>query len=95
LADRPEGDKNAAAMRDADVKERRASGARGERSVLRCPRCGLTVAPRASWLAITYCPRCLARSRIIVELSNAGKAERAPTSGDTPPERRRTSRIRT
>jgi uncharacterized OB-fold protein len=85
----------AATMGDAGVKERRVSGARGLVPLQRCPRCGLVLAPRASWLAITYCPRCLARSRIIVELSNAGKAQRAPTSGDTPPERRRTSRIRT
>jgi uncharacterized OB-fold protein len=66
-------------MRDAGVTQRRAPGARGELLVLRCPLCGLTVAPRASWPAITYCPRCLARSKRVVELTNAGKAQRAPT----------------
>jgi uncharacterized OB-fold protein len=82
-------------MRDAGVNDRRASGARGELSVLRCPRCGLTVAPRASWLAITYCPRCLARSHTIVGLSDAEEAQKALTSDGTPPTRRPTSRIRT
>jgi hypothetical protein len=36
--------------------------------LLNCPRCWLAIAPRAPWLSITYCPRCLARSHIIVEL---------------------------
>ena len=35
---------------------------------LNCPRYWLTIAPRAPWLSITYCPRCLARSQTIVEL---------------------------
>jgi hypothetical protein len=78
-------------MRDAGVTERRASEPRGEVSVLRCPRCGLTFAPRASWLGNTStCPRWSGPSRTIVELSNAGKAQRALTSGSTPPTRRPT-----
>lgn len=40
----------------------------------RCPRCGLNVSPRASWLAVRYCPRCLARNQTIVELSQASLA---------------------
>lgn len=43
------------------------NGARGA-SVLNCPRCGLRITLRAHWLAIRYCPRCLARSHTIVEL---------------------------
>jgi hypothetical protein len=33
-----------------------------------CPRCGLSITTRAPWLAIRYCPRCLARSEKVVEL---------------------------
>jgi hypothetical protein len=40
----------------------------GESWYLNCPRCGLTVTPRARWLAIRYCPRCVARSQTIVEM---------------------------
>jgi hypothetical protein len=35
---------------------------------LNCPRCGLTITPRAAWLSVRHCPRCLARSRTAVEL---------------------------
>jgi uncharacterized paraquat-inducible protein A len=35
---------------------------------LNCPRCGLSIALRSRWLAITHCPRCVARTRTIVEL---------------------------
>jgi hypothetical protein len=35
---------------------------------LNCPRCGLSIRQRHSWLAIEHCPRCLARSRIPVTL---------------------------
>jgi hypothetical protein len=37
-------------------------------SYLVCPRCRLTITPRVVWLAVTHCPRCLARSRTIVEM---------------------------
>jgi hypothetical protein len=37
-------------------------------SHLNCPRCGLTIVPRVSWLAIRHCPRCLARTRTVVEM---------------------------
>lgn len=33
-----------------------------------CPRCRLTITPRASWLAIAHCPRCIARSGVAVSL---------------------------
>ena len=46
--------------------------AREHDSRLDCPRCGLTIEPRAAWLTIRYCPRCLARSHRIVELSRSG-----------------------
>lgn len=35
---------------------------------LNCPRCGLTITPKVSGLAISQCPRCLARTRAMVEL---------------------------
>jgi hypothetical protein len=33
-----------------------------------CPRCGLTITPKASWLTIEHCPRCIARDRLAVSL---------------------------
>ncbi len=53
--------------REAAAAARRAS-ARASGSQLNCPRCGLTIEPRAPWLTIRYCPRCLARGHRIVEL---------------------------
>jgi hypothetical protein len=35
-------------------------------AALTCPRCGLTLAPR--FLAVEYCPRCIARARRLVSL---------------------------
>lgn len=35
---------------------------------LNCPRCGLTISPKAEWLAIEHCPRCIARHRALVKL---------------------------
>jgi hypothetical protein len=35
---------------------------------LNCPRCGLSIKPKARWLAPEHCPRCLARARIPVRL---------------------------
>ena len=38
------------------------------RGHLNCPRCGLSIAVRPHRAAIRHCPRCVARSRMIVEL---------------------------
>jgi hypothetical protein len=38
------------------------------RVFLICPSCGLSISPRATWLAIEHCPRCLARARTTVPL---------------------------
>lgn len=48
------------------------------RVYLNCPRCGLTIAPKADWLAIEHCPRCVARYHTLVSLfaSTLPKAER-------------------
>ncbi len=62
--------------REAAAAARRAT-ARALSSQLDCPRCGLTIEPRAPWLAIRYCPRCLARSHRIVELSQSAISTRA------------------
>jgi hypothetical protein len=37
-------------------------------SYLICPRCGLTIGTRSPWLAMTHCPRCIARAHTAVEL---------------------------
>jgi hypothetical protein len=67
---------------------------RGERPAgrgqffLNCPRCGLTIKVRAPWLAIRFCPRCLARSQTIVGLfSFPLPAEVLYTEGSTPSRR--------
>jgi hypothetical protein len=60
-----------------DLRDREAAAATGRararasNSRLDCPRCGLKIEPRAPWLAIRYCPRCLARSHRIIELSRS------------------------
>jgi hypothetical protein len=41
---------------------------RSEPVFLNCPRCGLSIRVRATWLAPEHCPRCLARARIAVRL---------------------------
>ena len=33
-----------------------------------CPRCGLTITPKARWLTIEHCPRCIARNGLAVSL---------------------------
>jgi hypothetical protein len=35
---------------------------------LNCPRCGLSIRVRLPWLAMTHCPRCIARAHTAVEL---------------------------
>lgn len=35
---------------------------------LNCPRCGLSIRPKVSWLTVEHCPRCIARARIPVKL---------------------------
>lgn len=37
-------------------------------SFLNCPRCRLSLKPKAAWLSVEYCPRCIARSGIPVRL---------------------------
>src|SRR5947209_4687913 len=50
---------------------------------LNCPRCGLTITPKASWLTIEHCPRCIARNGLAVSLF----ASTLPTDELYPPKR--------
>ena len=52
-----------------------------------CPRCGLTIRPKASWPALRHCPRCLARSHAAVDMfastmPAASLYDEAPDAGD-------------
>jgi Na+-translocating membrane potential-generating system (MpsC) len=35
---------------------------------LNCPRCGLSIRPKARWMAVEHCPRCLVRARVAVKM---------------------------
>ena len=35
---------------------------------LNCPVCGLTITPKASWLTVEHCPRCMARRHVPVRM---------------------------
>jgi hypothetical protein len=48
------------------------SDARPSAPYLNCPRCGLSIEVRSRWLAIRHCPRCVARTRTVVELFSSG-----------------------
>jgi hypothetical protein len=78
------------------------SAASGSASFLKCPRCGLTVNPRASWLTIEHCPRCIARDRTPVKMFRlpaiehygqrfGPNAESAPTEQTPSPEDKQAS----
>jgi hypothetical protein len=45
-----------------------AFGARAATSFLNCPRCRLSLEVGSRWMAIRHCPRCLGRTRTLVEL---------------------------
>jgi len=63
--------KSGAARTDEDAVVMRRGVRRGGgegQSLLNCSRCGLTIKVRAPWLAIRFCPRCLARTQTVVEL---------------------------
>jgi hypothetical protein len=57
------------------VNSRAGAHRNGDGRYLNCPRCGLSIVPRAEWLGVEHCPRCLARCRTVVELF----ASRLPT----------------
>ena len=35
---------------------------------LNCPRCGLSIKPKAHWMTVEHCPRCLALARVAVKM---------------------------
>ncbi len=47
-----------------------------------CSRCGLSITPRARWLAIEHCPRCMARAHLPVRLIST-----PPATGTVHPQR--------
>ena len=52
-----------------------------DRQYTNCPHCGLTIGSRAPWLAVRYCPRCLARKRAIVQMLSSSRVTEAPHPG--------------
>ena len=53
--------------------------------LLNCPRCGLSSQPKASWLAVEYCPRRMTRARTTVKLfSSALPAAELYPEGEVP-----------
>ena len=53
---------------------------------LSCPDCGLTLLPKADWLAVEHCPRCIARRRTRVSMSASATpagAREAATAGSS------------
>src|SRR5450755_1525987 len=52
---------------------------------LNCPRCGLTIRPKADWLTVEHCPRCIARSRGLVRMfASTLPARELYAAADTP-----------
>lgn len=54
--------------RDGRPLATRSSGAEAPGQYLTCPRCRLSIRPRAPSLQLVHCPRCVARTRTLVEL---------------------------
>ena len=46
-------------------------------NVLRCPKCRFAFRPRASYLTLDFCPRCLARTGVTVGLTGVAEASLA------------------
>ena len=55
--------------RDDRALASRSSGAEAPVRYLTCPRCRLSIRQRALSLQLIHCPRCVARTRTLVELS--------------------------
>jgi hypothetical protein len=45
-----------------------------------CPRCGLVIGTRASWVAPEFCPRCLGRARLAVPMDVSARPGPAPVN---------------
>lgn len=55
---------------------------------LTCPRCGLTILPRADWLVVEHCPRCLARRHSAVRMLAFAAADGLFDDRPRPPDAR-------
>ncbi len=55
-------------------------------SLLKCPHCHLSIHPRATWLTLDYCPRCLAKRRVAEPLGTTDEPT-GSASGFAPPDR--------
>jgi hypothetical protein len=62
---------------------------------LNCPRCGLSIRPKADWLAVEHCPRCIARSRGLVRMFASSSRHASCTPPPTRPTPTGLSRCRT
>jgi hypothetical protein len=62
---------------------------------LRCPRCGFAFSPRASFLMVEHCPRCLGRARVAVPLERVSSPAARPTALPLPDEKTVPRRMRT
>src|ERR1700759_2290875 len=56
---------------------------------LHCPHCGLTITPKADWLRLEHCPRCIARRGALVTLFSSSLPVEALYHEDARPEHRR------
>jgi hypothetical protein len=54
---------------------------------LNCSRCGLSIRPRHSMLAIEHCPRCIARARVAVKMVESRLPARALAGPEFSPSR--------
>ena len=69
--------------RDPRTLATRSSDAEAPVRYLTCPRCRLSIRPRALSLQLVHCPRCVARTRTLVELfASTLPAERLYSSED-------------
>jgi hypothetical protein len=53
------------------------------RSAVKCPACGLTLSPRVPILLPCYCPRCLVRKQVAVELQQEPRGDAVSRGGAT------------
>jgi hypothetical protein len=56
---------------------------------LKSPHCGLTITPKAEWLAVKHCPRCIARRGVLVTLFASSLPVDALYAQDARPDPRR------
>lgn len=55
------------------------TSATGWMPALSCGHCGFSIRPRAGFLRVEHCPRCLAKRRVAVRLREDDESEPRPT----------------